>query len=253
MIVFATGPLTGSGVPLGARHQVVSKSPMNDTLCSSDSGAFFGHEMKISGFDAVVISGKAKKPVYLWLNHGEAALEDASPYWGSTVNETTQAIPKDLGDPRVRIACIGPAGEKMSRMACIMSDQFRAAGRGDSGRSSGQKTSRQSPYRGTGKINAAEPDKLKEVIISVQKKLHEGPVTSQGLTNYGTQVPMNPINQSHILPTRNHQSAYFENAENISGEKMTETILVRKKPCYSCFVACGRGTKSDGVEGEGPQ
>jgi aldehyde:ferredoxin oxidoreductase len=253
VVVFAAGPLTGSGVPLGARHQVVSKSPMNDTLCSSDSGAFFGHEMKISGFDAVVISGKAKKPVYFWLNHGEAALEDASPYWGSTVNETTQAIPKDLGDPQVRIACIGPAGEKMSRMACIMSDQFRAAGRGGLGAVLGSKNVKAVAVRGTGRINVAEPDKLKEVIVSVRKKLHEGPVTSQGLTNYGTEVLMNLINQSHILPTRNHQSAYFENAENISGEKMTETILVRKKPCYSCFVACGRGTKSDGVEGEGPE
>jgi len=253
VVVFAAGPLTGSGVPLGARHQVVSKSPMNDTLCSSDSGAFFGRELKLSGFDAVVISGKAKKPVYLWLNHGEAAIKDAGPYWGTTVNETTLAIPKDLGDNKVRIACIGPAGEKMSRMACVMSDQFRAAGRGGLGAVMGSKNLKAIAVRGTGKINVAEPDKLKEVIVSVRKKLHDGPVTSQGLTNYGTDVLMNLINQSYILPTRNHQSAYFKHAENISGEKMTETILVRKKPCYACFVACGRGTKSDGIEGEGPE
>ena len=99
VIVFAAGPLTGSGVPLGARHQAVSKSPLNDMLCTSDSGAFFGHELKVAGFDAVVVSGKAQYPVFLWLNRGGAEIRDASDYWGMTVNEVTAAegIPWHLG------------------------------------------------------------------------------------------------------------------------------------------------------------
>ena len=253
VIVFAAGPLTGTSVPLGARHQVVSKSPLNDTLCSSDSGAFFGHEMKLAGFDAVVVTGMAKKPVFLWLHHGEAEIRDATPYWGMNVNDVTAAIPRDLNDPHVRIACIGPAGETMSRIACVMSDQFRAAGRGGLGAVMGSKNLKAVAVRGEGKVAIADPEKLQSVLIPIRKKLHDGPVTSQGLSNYGTQVLMNLINNSYILPTNNHQSAYFANAEKISGEEMAKTTLVKKKPCYGCFIGCGRGTRVDGIEAEGPE
>jgi aldehyde:ferredoxin oxidoreductase len=253
VIVFATGPLTGSGVPLGARHQVVAKSPLNDTLCSSDSGAFFGHELKAAGFDAVVVSGKAKKPVYLWLGNGDAEIRDAKSYWGMTVNETTLGIQKDLGDPHIRIACIGPAGERLSRIACVMSDQFRAAGRGGLGAVTGAKNLKAIAIRGDGKIGVAQPEKLKEVNAVIRKKLTDGKVTSGGLKDYGTQVLMNLINNHYILPTKNHQSAYFAAAEKISGEEMAKTILVRKKPCYACQIGCGRGTKVDGIEAEGPE
>jgi len=253
VIVFATGPLTGSGVPLGARHQVVAKSPLNDTLCSSDSGAFFGHELKTAGFDAVVVSGKAKKPVYLWLSNGEAEIRDAAPYWGMTVNETTLGIQKDLGDPHIRIACIGPAGERLSRIACVMSDQFRAAGRGGLGAVMGAKNLKAVATRGDRKIGVAQPEKLKVINAGMREKLSDGAVTSGGLADYGTQVLMNLINNHYILPTKNHQSAFFAGAEKISGEQMAKTILVRKKPCYACQIGCGRGTKVDGIEAEGPE
>ena len=253
VIVFATGPLTGSGVPLGARHQVVAKSPLNDTLCSSDSGAFFGHELKTAGFDAVVVSGKAKKPVYLWLSNGEAEIRDAGAYWGMTVNETTLGIQKDLGDPHIRIACIGPAGERLSRIACVMSDQFRAAGRGGLGAVMGAKNLKAVATRGDRKIGVAQPEKLKVINAGMRKKLSDGEVTSGGLADYGTPVLMNLINNNYILPTKNHQSAYFADAEKISGEEMAKTILVRKKPCYGCMIGCSRGTKVDGIEGEGPE
>jgi len=253
VIVFATGPLTGTGTPLGGRHQVVSKSPLNDTLCSSDSGAFFGHEMKVAGVDAVVFSGKSKKPVFLWMNHGETELRDASPYWGKTVLETTAGIQKDLADPLIRVACIGPAGEKMSRIACVMSDQFRAAGRGGLGAVMGSKNLKALAARGSGKIGVARPEKLRDAVVSVRKKIQGGAVSNEALSTYGTEVLMNLINNNYILPTKNHQSAHFTGAENISGEIMVKTTLVRKKPCYGCFVACGRGTKVDGVEGEGPE
>ena len=253
VIVFATGPLTGSGVPLGARHQVVAKSPLNDTLCSSDSGAFFGHELKTAGFDAVVVSGRAKKPVYLWLSNGDAEIRDATPYWGMTVNETTRGIQKDLGDPHIRITCIGPAGERLSRIACVMSDQYRASGRGGLGAVMGAKNLKAVAARGDRKIGVAQPEKLKAISAATRKKIADGKVTSGGLANYGTQVLMNLINTHYILPTKNHQSAYFADAEKISGEEMAKTILVRKKPCYGCQIGCGRGTKMDGIESEGPE
>jgi len=253
VMVIATGPLTGIGVPLGARHQVIAKSPLNNTLCSSDSGAFFGHEMKVAGFDAIVISGKAKKPTYLWLDHEKAELHDATAYWGKTVNETTLGLQKDLGDVHTRVLCIGPAGELKSRIACVMADQYRAAGRGGLGAVMGSKMLKAVTARGDMKIGVAHPEKFKEVTTACRKKIMDGPVTSGALADYGTQVLMNLINNSYILPTRNHQTAYFANAEKISGEEMVKTILVRKKPCYGCTIACGRGTKVDGIEAEGPE
>jgi aldehyde:ferredoxin oxidoreductase len=253
VMVVAVGPLTGIGVPLGARHQVVAKSPLNNTLCSSDSGAFFGHELKVAGFDAVVVSGKAKTPQYLWLDHGNAELRDASAYWGKTVNETTHGLQKDLGDEHTRVLCIGPAGELKSRIACVMSDQYRAAGRGGLGAVMGSKNLKAITARGEGKIAVANPEKFKEITVATRKKIMDGSVTSGALPSYGTQVLMNLINNSYILPTRNHQTAYFPNADKISGEEMSKTILVRKKPCYGCMIGCGRGTKIDGVEAEGPE
>jgi aldehyde:ferredoxin oxidoreductase len=253
VIVFATGPLTGTGAPLGGRHQVVSKSPLNDTLCSSDSGAFFGHELKVAGYDAVVFTGKSKKPVFLWVNNGKAELRDASPYWGKGVMDTTAGIQNELKDPHIRVACIGPGGEKMSRIACIMSDQFRAAGRGGLGAVMGSKNLKAVAARGTGKIGVADPGKFQEAVLSTRKKILGGAVSNTALSTYGTEVLMNLINNNYILPTKNHQSAHFAGADNISGEAIVKTTLVRKKPCYGCFVACGRGTKVDGVEGEGPE
>jgi aldehyde:ferredoxin oxidoreductase len=253
VMVIATGPLTGIGVPLGARHQVVAKSPLNNTLCSSDSGAFFGHEMKSTGFDAVVITGKAQKPVYLRLDHENAELRDAAAYWGKTVNETTLGLQNDLGDEHTRVLCIGPAGELKSRIACVMADQYRAAGRGGLGAVMGSKLLKAITVRGDKKIGVANPERFKAAVVAARKKIMAGPVTSGALSDYGTQVLMNLINNSYILPTRNHQTAFFKNAEKISGEEMTKTTLVRKKPCYGCMIGCGRGTKIDGVEAEGPE
>jgi aldehyde:ferredoxin oxidoreductase len=253
VIVFATGPLTGSGVPLGARYGVITKSPLNGTLCSSDSGGFFGTELKRAGFDAVVISGRSPTPVYLWLHDTVAELKDASAYWGKTVNETTDGLLADLGDTHARVSCIGPAGERLSLIACVMNDKFRAAGRGGTGAVMGSKYLKAIVARGSGKVTTARPEELKAVTADIRARIHAGGVTGKGLPEYGTSVLVNIINNSHMLPVRNHQAAYFPTAENLSGERVRETIFVRKKPCYACVIGCGRGTVVDGVEGEGPE
>ncbi|MFA6226843.1 MAG: aldehyde ferredoxin oxidoreductase C-terminal domain-containing protein [Methanoregula sp.] len=187
------------------------------------------------------------------LDHEKAELRDASAYWGKTVNETTLGLQKDLGDEHTRVLCIGPAGELKSRIACIMSDQYRAAGRGGLGAVMGSKMLKAITARGDLKIGVANPEKFKEATLATRNKITAGPVTSGALADYGTQVLMNLINNSYILPTRNHQTAYFADAEKISGEEMVKTTLVRKKPCYGCMIGCGRGTKIDGKEAEGPE
>ncbi|HBG14675.1 MAG TPA: aldehyde ferredoxin oxidoreductase, partial [Synergistaceae bacterium] len=118
-LIFANGPLTGSNVPTGGRYMVITKSPLTGFIASSNSGGYWGAELARAGYMALIIEGKAKDPVYLWINDDKAELRDASSLWGKNTHETTDAVLKEVGDPKARVACIGPAGEKLSRISCI--------------------------------------------------------------------------------------------------------------------------------------
>jgi aldehyde:ferredoxin oxidoreductase len=252
VIVFAAGPLTGTGIPLGSRYEVTTKAPLNDTLLSANSGGVFGWKMKKAGFDAVVFSGRSEKPVYLFLNGGAAELRDASGYWGMKTSEVTKALKRDLGDEKVRVACIGPAGELKSRMACIINEEHRAAGRGGTGAVLGSKNVKAIAATGDLPIKAADEEQFKVVKERIRKKIEENGI-SQALQKYGTAVLINIINENGVLPTRNFQRGYFPQAEKISGETLANTILTKRKGCYACLVQCARVTKAGGEEGEGPE
>ena len=252
VIVFSTGPLTGTGIPLGSRYEVTTKSPLNDALVSANSGGFFGWKMKRAGFDAVVISGRSSKPVYIFLNEGTVELRDATPYWGMKTSEVTAALKSDLGDKDIRVTCIGPAGEKKSLIACIINEEHRAAGRGGTGAVLGSKNLKAIVATGKLPIEIADEDKLNAVKERVRNKIEDNGIC-QGLHKYGTAILVNIINGNYILPTRNFQRGYFPEAEKVSGETMAETILTKPKGCYACIVQCGRVTKVDGEEGEGPE
>ncbi|MFH1002983.1 MAG: aldehyde ferredoxin oxidoreductase N-terminal domain-containing protein, partial [Chloroflexota bacterium] len=132
-IIFALGPVTGAALPGSGRHGVGARSPLTGGIALSEAGEFWGAELKRAGYDAIIIEGRAAQPVYLWVHDGEAALRDARHLWGQPTKETQQAIRDELGDPRVRVAGIGPAGENKVRFACIMHGLFDAAGRGGLG------------------------------------------------------------------------------------------------------------------------
>jgi len=253
VIVMATGPVTGSGIPLGSRYDVVTKSPLTGTLSSANSGGFFGAELKKAGVDAIVFSGSSKKPVLLWLTHSSVELKDASPYWGMTTGETTIALQNDLGDVSIRVACIGPAGERLSRMACIINEYGRAAGRGGMGAVMGSKMLKAIAVRA--KVSNVDPDVelIKATRDFVRSKIEKSGMTQGSLHKYGTAALVNLINENHLLPTRNFQEDYFPSADRISGEEMTRTILKQRKGCYACPVACGRVTEVNGSKGEGPE
>ncbi|NVO66892.1 aldehyde ferredoxin oxidoreductase family protein [Methanofollis tationis] len=252
VIVFAAGPLTGTGIPLGARYEVTTKAPLNDTLLSANSGGVFGWKMKKAGFDAVIFTGRSLKPVYLFLNDGTAELRDASGYWGMRTSETTAALKRDLGDQKARVACIGPAGELKSRIACIINEDHRAAGRGGTGAVLGSKNLKAVVATGDLPIKPADEEQLNAVKERVRNKIEENGIC-QGLHKYGTAILINIINENGVLPTRNFQRGYFPQAEKISGETIADTILTKPKGCYACIVQCGRVTKTGGAEGEGPE
>jgi aldehyde:ferredoxin oxidoreductase len=253
VIVLAPGPLTGSGMPLGSRYSVVTKAPLTGTLASSSSGGFFGTEMRRAGIDAILVEGRSVSPVYLWIQDGQCEIRDAAALWGMTTDRTIPEIQKDLGEPKARVACIGPAGERLGRMASIMNDHGRAAGRGGMGAVLGSKRLKAIAVRGEGKVPRGDPEEFIRVRDAIREKIERGGLNRGGLHRYGTPSVMNLINESHLLPTRNFQASHFNRAEEVSGERMRETLVDRVTACYSCSIACGRETRAGELKGQGPE
>ena len=253
VLIFATGPVAGSGLPLGSRYDVVTKSPLTGTLTSANSGGKFGTSMKRAGFDAVVIRGRAERPVSLVLDDGRAELRDASDLVGMTTSETSAALQEDLGDPGASVACIGPAGERLSRIAAIINENSRAAGRGGVGAVMGSKNLKAVAARGSGRVTVADRDRFLALKKEVADKIRENAISGGGLPRFGTAVLVNIINENYILPTRNFQSSHFPAAENISGERMADTILSGKMGCQTCVIQCGRDIEVEGKRTAGPE
>ena len=252
-IIFATGPLTGSQAPTAGRYMVVTKSPLGGNIASSNSGGFCGAELKRAGFDLVIVEGKAEKPCYISINDDAVEIRNAEKYWGKLVSETTELLLEEAADPKARVITIGPAGEKRSLLAAVMNDKYRAAGRSGVGAVMGSKNLKAIVVRGTGKLQPANAERLKEILKAVRKKIKENAVTGQGLPTYGTPVLVNIINESGIYPTKNFQKSYFESADKVSGETLTEKYLVTNVACFGCPIACGRRSRIGDVEAEGPE
>lgn len=262
-LIFATGPLTGTGAISGSRYMVVTKSPLTNFIACSNSGGYFGPELKYAGYDMIIFEGKATEPVYLFISDDTIELRSAAHLWGKTTHETEDIIRAEIGKPwkgeQFRIASIGPAGERLSVAACVINDKARAAGRSGVGAVMGSKNLKALAVRGTKGVTITDRDKYREIIReSIEKNRSvAAKVTSQALPLYGTAVLVNIINESGILCTRNFQTGVFEGAQKISGETIADTILKRKRGCYSCPMACGRVTEIKDPpfegKGEGPE
>lgn len=252
-IIWATGPLTGTMASTGGRYSVVTKGPLTGAIACSNSGGYFGAELKFAGWDMVIIEGRASSPVYLSIENDKVEIRDASQLWGKTVWETEEAIKAAHQDPQVRVSCIGRTGEAGVLYAAIVNDLHRAAGRSGVGAVAGSKNLKALVVRGTlGVGNLANPKEFMKVTYEKKKILKENAVTGQGLPTYGTQVLMNVINEIGAMPTRNHKDVQFEGARKISAEAMHEpresdgkAQLVNNQGCFGCTIACGRISKID--------
>ncbi len=255
-LIFAPGPFTGTFAPSAGRYDVITKGPLNGTIAASNSGGSFGSELKYAGYDMVIIEGKAKKPVYIWLRDGHAELRDAAHLWGANVPDTTDRLRAETDD-EAKVACIGPAGEKLVLFACIMNEMHRAAGRSGVGAVMGSKNLKALAVAGTGGVTAADPAGFREAVLKSRRKIQEHPVGGQGLKAYGTDVLVNILNSVGSLPTRNFHDGYFPTADKVGGETLAANQLVRPKGCYSCIISCGRVTRVTDKRyegyGEGPE
>ncbi|MGC4397500.1 aldehyde ferredoxin oxidoreductase family protein [Hydrogenophaga sp. T2] len=252
-IIWATGPLTGTMASTGGRYTVITKGPLTGAIACSNSGGYWGAELKMAGWDMVIFEGKSPKPVFLYINDDVAELRDASHLWGQTVWKTEEMVKTQLQDPLVRVSCIGQAGENQVLYAAVVNDLHRAAGRSGVGAVMGSKNLKAIAVRGTkGVGNIRDPKAFMQVTKEKKKILAENAVTGQGLPTYGTQVLMNVINEVGALPTRNHRDVQFEGAKDISAEAMAtpresdgKKHLVTNQACFGCTIACGRISKID--------
>jgi aldehyde:ferredoxin oxidoreductase len=256
-LLFMTGPATGTAFPTSGRFHVVTKSPQTGGIGDTNCGGTFGPELRFAGYDGIIIEGKAAEPVYLWIREGEAEIRPAGRYWGKGTWGTEDGIRKELGDPDVKIASIGPAGENLVLCAAIITDKHRAAGRTAAGAVMGSKRLKAVAVRGTKKPPVADEGKLREAVGKALKILRENAVVGKGLPTYGTAILVNIINEAGIFPTRNFQTGVFAAADKMSGETIAKMILVKNKACWGCPIACGRVTRITQppyqVEGEGPE
>lgn len=255
-LIFATGPLTGTAAPTGNRYMVVTKSPLTGALSCSNSGGRFPTELKRTGFDLVIFEGKASSPVYVWINDDQVEIRPADELWGKTVPQTEDAL-LQATTSRARVACIGPAGERLSRIAAIVNDKGRAAARSGVGAVMGSKNLKAVVVRGTREPALADAAGMDELCRRLQTEVGGDVRKGSALRTYGTAYVPPVTNELGILPTRNFTTGVFEGVDGISGYVLTEKYLVRAKPCFRCPIGCGRETRVDEPEyqgqGEGPE
>ncbi len=247
-LIMATGPLTGTSASTGGRYSVICKSPLTNAVACSNSGGFFGAELKFAGWDMVIFEGKAASPMYLSIENDKALLLPADDMWGKSCWEADKILRTKHQDPQARIACVGRSAEEGCLYAAVVNDLHRAAGRSGVGTVMASKNLKAVIVRGTlGLAGINDPKKFAETTKAGKAVLAENAVTGQGLPAFGTQVLMNVINEVGALPTRNMREVQFEGAANVSAEAMAEPRKSDGKPnlttngaCYACTIACGR-------------
>ena len=243
-LIFMTGPLTGTIAPSCGRYVVCAKSPLTGIWGESNSGGKFGPMLKFSGFDGIIIVGRSEKPVYLSIIDGSAELRSAEHLVGKTTFETQKIIAEELGEKRVSVACIGPAGENLVKYAAIMNDGGRAAGRTGMGAVMGSKNLKAVAVCGSQKVPLADEDKFIEVAKEAHTIVKEA-FNSEMFRQLGTGGYVDLAQEMGDMPNKYFTLGVFENASKISGSTMAETILVRNRACYGCPIGCGRVVKID--------
>ena len=243
ILCFMNGPLTGTEVNMSGRMAVVTKSPLTNTITDSHHGGWSAARLRWAGFDGLIFSGKAEKPVYAFVNLQGVELHDASAVWGKNIRDTVKYFQEMYGEKDLSVITIGQAGENLSRFACWINEDDRASGRGGTGCVGGSKQLKAIVIKAEKNIPKAVNFELwKEVQGKcLAQIMDERVVTSPrkgGLSVYGTNVLMNMVNAIGAMPTKNSQLTYFEPHEDISGETIEETILVNDPTCHACPVAC---------------
>ncbi|MFQ6102571.1 MAG: aldehyde ferredoxin oxidoreductase C-terminal domain-containing protein, partial [Anaerolineae bacterium] len=254
-LVFMTGPLVGTAMPSAGRYSVSALSPLTRLWGEANSGGFFGPELRFAGYDGIIITGRAEQPVWLSIVEGQAELHDAPRLWGGDSYETQERVRGALGEPKARVACIGVAGENLVKMAAVMNDAGRAAGRTGLGAVMGSKNLKAIAVRGSAKVPLADPAELKAVARDIIADLDED-LAVLAFKLAGTAGSVDTLLMYGDMPIRYYQQGEWEEASNLSGVLIADQYLNKSYACYRCPIACGRETRAPnyGVEkAHGPE
>lgn len=242
-LVFMTGPVVGTAMPSAGRCSVCAISPLTRIWGEANTGGFFGPELRFAGYDGVIITGQAKAPVWLSIVNGHAELHDAEGIWGMDSYETQEQVRQALAEPKARVACIGVAGENQVKMAAVMNDRGRAAGRTGMGAVMGSKKLKAIGVRGSAKVSLADPNRLKNVVRDIIADLEDA-ILPMALRLAGTAGTMDALLMWGDVPIRYYQQGEWDNASNLSGIVMSETHMNKRYACYRCPIGCGRETRA---------
>jgi aldehyde:ferredoxin oxidoreductase len=243
MMGFVTGPLTGSKALFGGRYMIVHKSPVTGGWNDANSGGFWGPELKKAGYDAVFVKGVSEKPVYLYINDGKVEIRDAQNLWGLDAKETWEALKKETGQDKVRVVCIGPAGEKLSLISCPINDGHRAPGRGGGGAVMGSKKLKAIAVHGTGTFPIADPDRVLEINRKLAEGMKDNPA-AMGFGTYGTGVGTGASALSGDSPVKNWGGVGItdygvESADKVAATTFDADYKTAKYACAFCPLGCG--------------
>lgn len=251
IIVLASGPLTGSRVYGTSRITLISKSPLTLTFFDSTCGGLFPMYFKRCGFDAIIIYGSSKTPVYIHVQDDEVEILPAQEIWGLKVTETIQELRRRHGFNCSAIA-IGPAGENLVRIASVMGDNGHAFGRGGLGSVFGSKKLKAIVASGTKPVEEAKSEELERLLENMRVRITWNPYLGRTLKSIGTNALLTVINEWGLLPTMNFLRSVFEKANKLSGDELLR-MVIGKKGCYNCPISCKRVTKTDKMSGDGPE
>jgi aldehyde:ferredoxin oxidoreductase len=242
-LIFACGPVTGAPVSGSGRNSVGAKSPLTGAYGEAEAGGYWGAELKQAGFDAIIFEGKASSPVYLWINDQKVELRDASSLWGLEVRKCQETIRSELEDKRVKVAQIGPGGEKQVLYGCVINDLHHVAGRCGMGAVMGSKNLKAVAVKGSTKVPVRKPKKLRKLARWMAENVDS---LAYGLHTYGTGAEMDVLEEIGNLPVRNFRDGDFPEVDHISAETVKETLRVGMGTCFACAVACKKVVKVKG-------
>lgn len=241
MLIFALGPMTGHPLAGSGRNSVGAKSPLTGAIGFSEAGGFWGAELKKAGFDAIIITGRSEQPCYIYVRDGRAEIRDGRSIWGKTTGEVEDILREETGEPHLRVAQCGIAGENKVRYACVLNDVTHAYGRSGMGAVMGSKNLRAIAVRGTLEIPTADRDKILELAKSMATDRRKN---WEGFRDTGTAGGVVSLHNQSALPTMNFKYGQFDGHQKISGQTMRDTVLVNRDNCYACPVHCKRVVKT---------
>ncbi|MDI9644344.1 MAG: aldehyde ferredoxin oxidoreductase family protein [Candidatus Verstraetearchaeota archaeon] len=258
VVAMMTGPFQGINIPTAGKYYMATKSPLTNGYFDSVSGGHIGAQIKYAGYDGILITGKADRPSYIFIDDGKVEIRLAEKFWGRLTGETQELVKEEIGDPNLCVSAIGPAGENLVRYACVITE-YRAAGRGGVGAVLGSKKVKAIAVRGSGTNEVSDPEAFDAWMKWYKEEAKKVPALATGLPTYGTPALVASIGKMlGAMGSYNHKTEFFENWENISGERLKKEFWDKDTACPACPIACSKvfsakSGKWKGAISEGPE